>query len=211
MPSSSKKKDNFYLIVRLRPNGKTKMKEVRRYIAQALISYGDMDPDDGPFRGMNIHNDVAVQPFTKARYKKMPKIPVNLGNQPLEMEPLDEGIPYRGVVRKMDVSDKADKRGNFYLTGGQVEIISPEEWKGRSAFINYLSLPVEIEAGMDIAARRQAEEVGIEFARFCKAFKVPNDESGVDTDDMIGCEGEFMVRNEEYQGRKMAKVATFLI
>jgi len=141
----------------------------------------------------------------------MPKIPVNLNEQPREQEDLDEGIPYHGIIRKVAVSDNPDKNGVYYLTGGQVEIMEPEEWRGRSAFFNYIPLPQQLTADMSISERRKAEEKGIEFARLCDAFKVPHDDSGVEVDDMIGCEGDFMARNEEYQGRKIPRVATFLI
>lgn len=141
----------------------------------------------------------------------MPRIPVDVDSGKTEVEPLDEGIPYTGIIRKVAISDNPDKNGVYFLTGGQVEINEPEEWKGRSAYFNYIPLPVPVTADMSIGERRQAEEKSVEFFRLCKAFKVPHDAEGVDTDDMVGCEGMFQVRNEEYQGRKIPRVATFLI
>ena len=208
--SKKVRKENFYFIVRIRPSGPVcNGKEVRRYVREAIGCWGGGGDPDDPFFGLRHERDVTVTPYKKR--KKMPKIPVNLNDQPREQEPLDEGIPYTGIIRKVQISDNPDKNGVYYLTGGQVEITEPEEWKGRSAFFNYIPLPQPLTPTMNIAERRKAEEKGIEFARLCDAFKIPHDEDGVDTDDMVGCEGMFMARNEEYQGRKIPRVATFLI
>jgi len=128
-----------------------------------------------------------------------------------EVEPLDETIPYTGIIRKVQISDRADVNGSFYLTGGVIEINEPEEWRGRSAYFNYVPLPTEINSDMTIFERRKAEERNVEYARLCLAFKVPSDEEGVNTEDMVGCEGMFEVKNEEYQGRKIPRASKFLI
>jgi len=50
----------------------------------------------------------------------------------------------------------------------------------------------------------------LQFARFIKAFKVPYDKDGLDPQDAVGCEGDFTIVNEEYQGRVSPKIADWL-
>src|SRR5215813_2293774 len=80
----------------------------------------------------------SVQSKTQGGEKTVPKIPVDLSQQKTEVEPLDETIPYTGIIRKVGVSDHPDVNGSFFLTGGVVEINELEEWKGRSAYFNYI-------------------------------------------------------------------------
>lgn len=141
----------------------------------------------------------------------MPRIPVNVDNLKTEVEPLDENIPYHIVVRKVELSDKEDKNGCYYLTGGQVEVLEPVEWQGRSIFFNYIAIPQEISQGASIGERRKAEEQGVALARFIKCLKVPYNTEGLDPDDAIGCEGDVMIKNEEYQGRTNPRVQDWLI
>lgn len=141
----------------------------------------------------------------------MPRIPVNIANLKTEVEPLDESIPYKVIVRKCSLSDKEDKNGCWFLTGGQLEVLEPAEWQGRSIFFNYIAIPVEISSSASIGERRKADEQGVALARFIQAFKIPYNEEGLDPDDSIGCEGEVMIVNEEYQGRTNPRVQNWLI
>lgn len=141
----------------------------------------------------------------------MPRIPVNINDLPTEVTEVDESIVYRGVVRAIKVSEEPDKNGNGFLTGIRIEIIEPEEWRGRNAFDNYIQIPEAPLPDASPADRRKAEEGGVRLARFVKAFRVPFGEEFFDTDDALGCEGEFTVKNEEYQGRRIPRVQDYLL
>lgn len=131
----------------------------------------------------------------------MPKIPVAINEMPTDLPPMDESIPYHGIVRSCRLADETDKNGNSYLTDIRIEVLDPEEFKGRSAFMNYLVVPM----------KRITSELELGLPRFIKAFRIPYDDDGFDPSEAIGCEGDFLVRMEEYQGRKSARVADFLL
>lgn len=133
----------------------------------------------------------------------MPRIPVNISVLPRELEPLDEGIPYHGIVRSCDLAEQPDKNGNLYLTNIRIEILDPEQFKGRAAFVNYMKIMGEGE--------KANTELDLLFPRFIDAFKVPFDDVSVDPIDAIGCEGDFTVEMDEYQGRKTVRVRNFLL
>ena len=141
----------------------------------------------------------------------MPKIPVDVISLPTEFEPLDETISYHTVCRSCKISDDTDKNGNYFLTGIKLEILEPEEWRGRSVYANYICIPQAPESGSSLADRRRNDENGVALARFIKAFKIPYDAEGIDPDDAVGCEGDVSARNEEYQGRKIPRVQDFLL
>ena len=141
----------------------------------------------------------------------MPKIPISIDNLPTEFEPLDESLAYHVVVRACKLADEADKNGNNYLTGVKLEVLEPEEWRGRNIYDNYICIPAGAGPGSSLAERRKSEEFGIRLARFIKAFKVPYDVEGIDPDDAVGCEGDVSMVNDDYQGRKMPKVSDYLM
>lgn len=133
----------------------------------------------------------------------MPKIPVNIDNLQTDLDAFDEGIIYSGVVRACALADKEDKNGNPFLTGIRVEVVEPEQFRGRSAFVNYMViLPANVKA---------QTELDLAFPRFVRAFRIPHDVDGFDPIDAVGCEGQFTIRNDEYQGRKTAKVQDWLL
>ena len=133
----------------------------------------------------------------------MPKIPVNVDNLATELEPLDEGIMYAGICRACKLADETDKNGNSYLTGIRIDILEPEQFRGRAAFVNYMMIPQ--------SAAPPTTELELQFGRFVKAFKIPHDAEGFDPDDAVGCEGQFTVQTEEYQGRKSSRVKDWLL
>lgn len=141
----------------------------------------------------------------------MPRIPINVDNLKTEVEPLDENIPYRVILRRCALSDAEDKNGNWFLTGGQLEVLEPAEWQGRSIFFNYIAIPTDPGPGASIGEKRKYEDAGVPLARFLKCFKVKVGPDGLDPDDTIGLEGEVMVKNEEYQGRTSPRVQNYLI
>ncbi len=132
-----------------------------------------------------------------------PKIPVNVDDLVTELDPFDEGIVYNGVVRSCDLSEKEDKNGNPYLTNIRIEVMEPEQFRARSAFVNYM---VILPTG-----QKPNTELDLAFPRFIKAFRIPHDTEGFDPMDAVGCEGQFTIMNDEYQGRKTAKVKDFLL
>ena len=133
----------------------------------------------------------------------MPRIPVNISAMPRELEGLDEGIPYHGIVRSCDLADLPDKNGNLYLTNIRVEILDPEQFRGRAAFVNYMKIMGDGD--------KVQTELDLLFPRFIDAFKVPFYDDGFDPIDAIGCEGDFTIEMDEYQGRKTVRVKNFLL
>jgi len=132
----------------------------------------------------------------------MPKIPVNLDEMQTTLPDLDESIPYHGIVRKCALADEPDKNGHWYLTGVYIEVLDPEEFKGRVVGQNY----------MPIVQGKATGDFDIQFPRFVKTFKVPLDSDGdFDPSLAVGCEGDFTVMMDEYQGRKLPKVKDFLM
>ncbi len=109
------------------------------------------------------------------------------------------------------ISEDTDKNGNWFLTGIKLEILEPEEWRGRSIYANYICIPQSAGPSASLSERRKSEENGVALGRFIKAFKIPYDAEGVDPADAIGCEGDVSARNEEYQGRKIPRVQDFLL
>lgn len=142
----------------------------------------------------------------------MPRIPVpNIDDLPTEVPELPEDITFKTIIRKASLSDAQDKRGNWFVTGMELEVVEPEEWQGRRIFANYIPIPNALEAGASTAQKRQMEEQAVEFVRMCKSTKVKIGADGFDTDDLIGLEPEVTAKNEEYQGRKSARVNSWLM
>ena len=142
----------------------------------------------------------------------MPKIPVpNMDDMPTEIPELPEDSSYKTIIRKAALSDAQDKRGYWFLTGVELEVVDPEEWSGRRIFVNYLPIPKQIDKSAGRAEKRANDEIGVEFARMIKCTGVKIGSEGFDPDDLIGKDAEVMVKNEEYQGRKSAKVAMWLM
>jgi len=141
----------------------------------------------------------------------MPRIPVDIASLSTEFEPLDESLVYHVVCKSCDLSDTTDKNGNNYLKNVRLEVVEPEEWRGRNIFMNYIGLPAEVHSGTSVVERRAVADQARGFARFIAALKVPFDSAGFDTEDAIGCEGDVTIQIEEYQGRKNARVRDWLI
>src|SRR3990167_3944919 len=142
----------------------------------------------------NIKWNRFVEVFTKPLQDKLKqamrrhmKIPVHIDELQTDLDQFDEGIIYSGIILSCELADKEDKNGNPYLTGIRVEVVEPEQFRGRSAFVNYM---VILPGG-----QRPQTELDLAFPRFMKAFHVPHDAEGFDPMDAIGCEGQF--RSEE--------------
>lgn len=142
----------------------------------------------------------------------MPKIPVpDINDMPTEIEDLPEDVSYKTIIRKFALSPTQDKRGYNFLTGGELEVVEPEEWQGRRIFVNYLPVPQVLPPGASKAEKKANDDIGIEFVRMCKCTKVKFVNGELDPDDLIGLEPEVMVKNEEYNNRNSAKVALWLM
>lgn len=142
----------------------------------------------------------------------MPKIPVpNIDDMPTEIPDLPEDNSYKTIIRKFSLAPEKDKRGYYFLTGGELEVMEPEEWQGRRIFVNYLPIPQVLDASADRATKRANDEIGVEFVRMIKCTKVKIGADGLDPDDLIGLEPEVMIKNEEYNNRNSAKVALWLM
>jgi len=133
----------------------------------------------------------------------MPKIPVRIDELQTELDQFDEGIIYSGIVRSCALADKEDKNGNPYLTKVYVDILDPADFNSRSVSCQYMPILA--------AGQKPKTEFDLMFPRFIKAFKVPYDAEGFDPMDAIGCEGQFTVKNDIYQGKKSGKVQDWLL
>lgn len=143
---------------------------------------------------------------------KMPKIPIpNVDDMPTEVPELPEDISYKTIIRKAALSESPDKRGNWFVTGMELEVVEPEEYNGRRIFANYVPIPKVLDAGASKSEKNKEDEIGVEFVRMLKCTKVKISSEGFDTDDLIGLEPEVMAKNEEYQGRKSARVGLWLM
>lgn len=139
----------------------------------------------------------------------MPRIPHNPADLPTEQEPMDESLVHTGIVTKFVLADKADKNGDAYL---QLAVkVTSEDGEGRTVPDNYIKVPKTINGTMDAAARKKALADGVRLGRVLAAMKITGGPEGFDTEDGIGREIQFTVKNEEYQGRMMPKVNDYLI
>src|SRR5262245_2505955 len=138
----------------------------------------------------------------------MPEIPINPMDLPTEVEPLDETITYLGTIVKVGEVG-VDKNGNSYF-GVQIEVFEPEEHKGRKIGDNYIALPRPVEPDMDATQRRRAMESGVRLARLCRSAQFNPGARAWNTDELVGEEVKFLVKNEEYQGRLIPKVQDYL-
>ena len=138
----------------------------------------------------------------------MPRIPgVNVEDLPTKFEPWEETNVYTGVVMKCTL-DGPDKNGEDYLTF-EIKILDPLDYEGRVIFINYMAIGGQVTPDMGGADRRKIRDRQVRLGQFCAAFKVPPGE--LDTDLVVGCEGKFTVKNEEYEGQMRPKPDKFLV
>lgn len=140
----------------------------------------------------------------------MPLIPTNPNDLPLESTPMDEDIVYRAIVKELNLADKLDRKGNQYLQS-EYEVIEPEVWRGKTVNENYIGIPPKITPDMSEGDRRKAQDAGVRLGRLLAALKIKGDSTGFKTEDAIGREIEFTIRNEDYNGRKVPRVNDYLI
>lgn len=136
------------------------------------------------------------------------KIPVNPEFLTTEYSPCDDSIPYEVMIRKMELNNEPDKNGNQFLKA-QYTIVSPEEWKDRVIFDNYIVVPEEPTPNMSSAERRMMQDQGVRFMRFAKCFKIDLAE-GFDTGEVLGKFGHVTIKNDEYEGRISSRVKEYL-
>lgn len=135
-------------------------------------------------------------------------IPVDPGNLTTEYQPCDDGIPYEVMIKSIDMANEPDKNGNNFLKA-QYSVIAPEEWRGRIIFDNYIPLPGAITPSMNSAERRQAQDLGVRFARLAKCFNIDL-AAGFDTGLALGKFGHVTIKNEEFEGRVASRVKDYL-
>lgn len=134
----------------------------------------------------------------------MPEIPINPMDLPVETEPLDDTLTYHGTITKVGGS-AFDKNGDEYISI-QAEISEPDDLKGRKVGDNYIPLPREVRPDMDSRARRRAMEAGVRLGRLCRSAGFNPGPRKWNTDELIGSEISFSIRNDEYQGRLVPKI-----
>jgi len=137
------------------------------------------------------------------------RLPVSMGDLPTSREPWDEDITYSGIIRDIKPSASPDKNGNMFF-GIKVEVTEPEDRRGQKVTDNYIPVPPEVEGSSTDSERRAAMDVGVRLGRLATAAKINTD----DTDDLLGAEIQFTVKNEEYpegSGQQMPKVLDYMI
>jgi hypothetical protein len=137
----------------------------------------------------------------------MPEIPINPMDLPTETEPLDDSLTYTGTIVK--VGEGTDKNGDAYISI-QAEIEDPLDLKGRKLSDNYIRLPQAVTATMDAKQRKAAMESGVRLGRLCRSAQFKPGDRSWHTDELVGHEIRFTVKNEEYQGRLIPKINEYL-
>lgn len=142
----------------------------------------------------------------------MPKIPINPADIPTESSPLPDNIVYTAVIRELSIADKVDKNGNSYLKA-VLEIIEPDDFRGKKLRDNYIGLPSDVEPNMDARQRQRALENGVRFARLLASAGHHKPAPDIDTDSLLGETVKVTIQNEEFpkgSGRLNARVADYL-
>ena len=138
-----------------------------------------------------------------------PEIPVNPLDLPTDTEPMPDDLTYTGTIIKVGGS-AFDKNGDEYF-GIQVEVDEPAEWKGQKIDDHYIRLPSTVEPDMDARSRRRAMESGVKLGRLCRSAAFNPGANRWHTDDLIGSEVKFTVRNDKYQGRLVPKIVDYML
>lgn len=138
----------------------------------------------------------------------MSLIPVDPSQYPTEYEPIDVEV-VRVEILKFEEAPKPDKNNNPYLYL-ETEVVEPEDWRGRRLTDNYVAIPQPITEDMDDRERRRARESGIKFAQICACFGISAGADGVNLEDAVGKQGDVQLTLDEYKGRKMNRIRTYL-
>jgi hypothetical protein len=137
----------------------------------------------------------------------MPEIPINPMDLPTEAEPLDDSLTYIGTITK--VGEGVDKNGDSYISV-QAEISDPDEVSGRKIHDNYIRLPMAVTDSMNAKQRKMAMESGVRLGRLCRSAEFKPGDRSWNTDELVGHEIKFTVKNEEYQGRMIPKINEYV-
>ena len=140
----------------------------------------------------------------------MPKIPINVGDIPTEETPMDEALVYKAFCKSLVMNDNPAVNGLYFLKA-KYEVTEPDDYRGKVVMDNYIPIPPEVDASMDTKSRQRAMEAGIRFGRMMRSMGIAETPDGFDTEEAIGKELSFMIRNEEYQGRMIPRVHEYLI
>lgn len=140
----------------------------------------------------------------------MPKIPINISDIPTEETPMEEGIVYKGFCKALALSDNPDKNGIMFLKARH-EVTEPDDYRGKVVFDNYIPIPTEVDSAMDARSRQRAMESGIRLGRMLRSMGITGSSDGFDTEEAIGREVTFMIKNEEFNGRNIPRVSEYLI
>ena len=119
-------------------------------------------------------------------------------------KPLDESLTYYTTLKNLEEVDRVDKNGNRYFRAA-VEVIAPEEFKGRRIFDNYIRKPFGRKQLAVLLGRepnhKELEDLETKNARFWQlfhCFSIPIGKNGIETDAGLGREGHVTIKNEEY-------------
>src|SRR5262245_18823680 len=150
------------------------------------------------------------------------RIPINMGDFPLNLPELDDSLVYRGELKRVIVNPTTAKNG-FTFCKVQFELTAPEEAAGRYIGQNYLPLPVALSQTMSKAEYIQARNRGVPFKRFYEAFHLRGNPPEVDLSDpktieefqewisqSYGNNGQFTIVNGEYNGRPTVSVQDYI-
>lgn len=116
----------------------------------------------------------------------MPFINATL-NEAAEAEVVPEGTYH---IRNHSADVKQSKKGTDMIV--VLSMIEAGEFPNAAPINTYLSLP-----GDDDEPKAKAFKL-LQLRRFCECFEIPFEETGFDTDDIAGSEGDCMVKQEVY-------------
>jgi hypothetical protein len=145
---------------------------------------------------------------TTQEYHMSPEIPINPMDLPTEVEPLDETATYTGTISKV-TEVNIDKNGDSYF-GITVRVSEPEEDEGRMVGDNYIRLPGAVTPDMTAKERKRALQSADRLGRLCRSAQFNPGARPWNTDELVGLEVHFLVKNEEYQGRIISKINDYV-
>jgi len=140
----------------------------------------------------------------------MPKIPVNPRHLPTEEAAMDETLTYTGFVRSLILSEKPSVSGLYFLKARH-EVTEPDDFRGKAVIDNYIPIPGDVDDDMDAHTRQRIMESGVRLGRLLASAKVEGDADSFETEEVIGKEIRFTVKNEEFNGRLIPRVKDYLL
>ena len=109
-------------------------------------------------------------------------------NEAAEAEVVPEGEYH---IRNHEAELTTSKKGSQMIK--VLSVIESPDHPNAAPINTYLSLPSDDDEPKAAAFKL------LQLRRFCECFEIPFDESGFDTDDIAGSEGDCLVKQESFQ------------